>query len=381
MSDVIVIGGGVIGLTAACELADRGLTVTLLDRQAPGREASWAGAGILPPGLQGNPERPLARMTAATQALWPDWSQALHELTGIDNGFRTCGGINFAPEADDAWLTAELADWREAGVVVSPVDDAELRQLEPAIDRAAGRGLYFPGTCQVRNPRHLRALLVACGQRGVDVRGDTPVVAVERSAGQVSAVRTPGERLTAGAYLVTSGAWSHQLLADVVPLRPVEPIRGQILLLSTYAPRLRHVIECGPRYLVPRPDGRTLIGSTEERVGFEKRNTPAAMRDLLDFAVRLVPSLADARFEQAWSGLRPHTVGGVPLIGRVSELQNLFVATGHFRAGLHLSPITARLLGQLMTGEATDIPLEDFDPRPPCPPSQADGFAIGQQDS
>lgn len=362
MADVIVIGGGVIGLTSARELAGLGLKVTVLDHQQPGREASWAGAGILPPACPGDPEHPLAKLTRATHPLWPSLSEQLREETGIDNGFRPCGGINFAPDREPQTLATEIRLWEQSGTVVEPLETDAVRSLEPSLSPQSGPGYRLPQTCQVRNPRHLRALLVDCIQRGVDVRSDQRVVEITRSGGRVSGVKTQSDRFAADIVLLTAGAWTPGLLEPLGRTRSIEPIRGQMVLLWTPAPLLSHVVECGPRYLVPRPDARLLVGSTEERAGFEKRNTPAGIGGLMDFAVRLVPALAEARFEQAWSGLRPHPAGELPLLGRLPEVENLYVAAGHFRAGLHLSPITARVMGQLITGQPTDLDLAPFAP-------------------
>jgi glycine oxidase len=362
MADVIVIGGGVIGLTSAWELAGRGLKVTLLDRQQPGREASWAGAGILPPAYFGPAEHPLAPLARATHPLWPRLSEELREHTGVDNGFRQCGGINFAPDEDPVALDQEIRLWQQAGAVVEPLDLEAVRTLEPSLSPQTLSGYRLPQTWQVRNPRHLRALLIACVQRGVEIRSDECVVEITHTSGRVTGVLTETDRLASDFVLVTAGAWTPQLLRATGSARSIEPIRGQMVLLWTPAPLLSHVVECGPRYLVPRPDGRLLVGSTEERAGFDKRNTPAGIGGLMDFAVRVVPALAQARFEQAWAGLRPHPTDGVPLMGRLPGVDNLYVAAGHFRAGLHLSPITARVMGQLITGEPTDVDLAPFAP-------------------
>jgi len=140
----------------------------------------------------------------------------------------------------------------------------------------------------------------------------------------------------------------------------IEPVRGQMLLYKVPKPLTRHILEIGPRYVVPRDDGRILVGSTEERVGFEKANTPDGLAGLQAFAKRMVPALADAPLEQTWSGLRPHTRRGTPYIGRVPDCENLFIAAGHFRAGLHLSPITGRLAAQLVREESPELPMDAF---------------------
>ncbi len=365
MQDVVVIGGGAIGLSAAYELAGRGLNVTVLDAGQPGCEASWAGAGILPPGHPGDPGHPLAPLCQATRELWSGLSAELREVTGIDNGFRRCGGIGVCPGGEShAFLAEEIEMWRAADVRVEPLSAAELHEHEPLLLPGAqgegAQGYRLPDLCQVRNPRHLKAVAIGCALRGVDIRAGQPVVDFERSGQQVRAVRTPMDRFEADAFLVTAGAWTQQLLTGLGNRVEIVPVRGQIVLLNLPQPLTCHIIESGPRYLVPRPDGRLLIGSTEEWAGFDKRNTAAALRGLLEFAESLVPSLASARFERAWCGLRPHVPDGLPYMGRVPDSRNLYVAAGHFRGGLNLSPITARAMSQLITGETPAVPLAPF---------------------
>ena len=365
MQDVVVIGGGVIGLTTAHELARRGLSVTVLDQGVPGREASWAGAGILPPACPGDPQKPLARLTNATHHLWPALSAELYENTGINNGFVRCGGLCFSPSAETSAVDAELADWLRAGAQAERLTADELADCEPHVGPEAGPAFRLPETWQVRNPWHLRALISACSRLGVAIHGGQPVEGIERSGQRMTGVQTATERFVAGAYLIAAGAWSQRMLGDTKGTRRIEPVRGQIVQLSMPAPLFGHVLECGPRYVVPRKDGIVLIGATEEWVGFDKRNTPTAVHDLIAFGLRMVPALAEARFERAWSGLRPHSDAGIPIMGRMPGVDNLYIAAGHFRAGLHLSPITGRLMTQLMTGETTDISLDAFAPTEP----------------
>ena len=186
---------------------------------------------------------------------------------------------------------------------------------------------------------------------------------------QITAVETPAGPQSAGQYVICSGAWSRHLLQQAgCPQTDLRPLRGQMVLLNTGAPRLKHVINVGPRYLVPRNDGRILVGSTEESVGFDKRTTAQAVHDLIHFAVELVPSLADATVERVWAGLRPQSADGIPYLDRVPQTENLFIAAGHFRAGLQLSPITALLLTQTLLSRPTTIPLTPYRlGRPPHP--------------
>jgi glycine oxidase len=195
---------------------------------------------------------------------------------------------------------------------------------------------------------------------GVRLKPGCPVHGFERREDRILAARTLIGSLSADRYLVAAGAWSDALL-EPFGFRPgIHPVRGQIALLNTGTARLRRVLCLGKRYLVPRPDGRVLIGSTEEAVGFDKRTTGGAIAELLHFAFTLVPSLADAPLERCWAGLRPATPDELPYLGPVPGVANLFVAAGHFRSGIQLSPATALLMKELLLGQPLTMPLEAF---------------------
>jgi glycine oxidase len=360
-SDVLIIGGGVIGLSIAYELAGQGTAVTVLEQSQFGREASWAGAGILPPGNPEGAVTPEARLRGHSHVLWPRWSADLRETTGIDNGYRVSGGLEVVPHGGDiSQLDDDLAFWRSEGLPVEKLSSEELRRREPALHPEIRAAYRLPGMAQVRNPRHLKALLAGCAARNVRLIAGQPVVGFERRGQRIAAVRTPAGAHAAGTFCVAGGAWSRQLLAAAGCEIAVEPVRGQIVLLSAQPLPFRHILNCGPRYLVPRPDGRILIGSTEEHAGFEKQNTAAAVSELIDFAVHVVPALAGARFEQAWSGLRPGSPDGLPYLGRVPGTENLYVAAGHFRSGLQMSPGTGLVMRQLILGQEPAFSLEGF---------------------
>ena len=348
MDDVVVIGGGVIGLSIAYELAEQGASVCVLERGAFGREASWAGAGILPPG---NPECAVetkSRLRAESHVLWPALSRQLRETTGIDNGYLVSGGLHVRIKGAAGQLSSEIADWRSEGVSVQELNAERAFAYEPALSSSLVTAYRLPELGQVRNPRHLKALQLACSAQGVRLLPGMPVVGFDVTRDRVVSLQTPNGAVSANRYCVAGGAWTRELLNDVGLNVEVHPVRGQIVQLSMMPLPFRHVIGCGPRYLVARPDGRILIGSTEERAGFNKANTADGVSGLIDFAVSLVPALAAARFERAWSGLRPGSPDGLPYVGAVSGFDNLFVAAGHFRSGLQMSPGTARLMRQLI---------------------------------
>ncbi|MBX7165668.1 MAG: glycine oxidase ThiO [Pirellulales bacterium] len=367
MDDVLIIGGGVIGLSLAYELATRGRRVRLLERGAVGQEASWAGAGILPPGNRSTATDPFAMLQGLSAELHPQWAERLRAETGIDTGFRRCGGLYVARDAQAAALL-ELAEheFGRRAIRVERLACAEARRLEPALfagsSVVADAVLHLPDECQVRNPWHLRALETACRRRGVLIELDRPVLGFERAGRRVTAVNTPDGPRVAATYCLATGAWSRELAAQLnVELR-LKPIRGQIALLNTGERLFSRVINEGSRYLVPREDGRVLVGSTEEDAGFEKRNTAAGIAGLLELAAGLVPPLAAATLEKCWSGLRPSSPDGTPYLGLLPGYENFFAAAGHFRSGLQLSPATAVVLAQLMLGERPEVDLEPFGP-------------------
>jgi len=383
MEDVLVVGGGVIGLSIALELAGHGVSVAVLDQADFGREASWAGAGILPPGNIAPLDSAEAQLRALSHALWPKWAHSLATESGINTGYSRCGGLevrvsSLDPEslcpADPSLrgaghvdqrhrdrLRAEMEIWRSESVAVQDLSPIDLAEIEPALSSDVVAAYRLPELGQVRNPRLIKALTAACALRGVRLCSGTPVIGFEADEqGRILSLRTPTESWHAGRYCVAGGAWSRTILASIGVDIAIEPVRGQIVLVS-HLPRLfSHVIQVGPRYLVPRDDGRILIGATEEHVGFLKENTASAVSELIAFGTSLVPKLAGAKFERAWAGLRPGSADGNPYLGRVPSFDNLFVAAGHFRSGLQMSPGTARLLRQSILEQETDIPLDLF---------------------
>ena len=363
--DVLVIGGGVIGLTAAYFLARDGLRVEVADQGDFGREASWAGAGILPPGNPALARAPLDRLRAHSAALFPTLSAELFGRTGIDNGYVRCGGVEFAI-ADEEDVTEE---WRGEGIRCEPLDAKALRDLEPALAPELGPATHLPDLAQVRSPRHVKALLAGCESHGVRLHAGCPAHAFDHRDGCVTAVQTGTGTMRAGHFLLATGAWTDPLLERLGWRPGIRPVRGQIACLNTGVSLVRRVLLHGARYLVPRLDGRLLIGSTEEDAGFDKRTTAGAIGGLLEFAISLVPALVEAHVERCWAGLRPGGPDGLPFIGPVPGFDNLFVAAGHYRAGIQLSPATGLVLKELLLGQELTVALEPFRlDRQPAPP-------------
>lgn len=359
--DVLVIGGGIIGLTSAYFLAKAGLSVEVLDKGDLGREASWAGAGIIPPGNPVRAATPIDMLRAIGSARFPAFSAELRERTGIDNGYLRCGGIEFlSPEDADV-----LPIWAVEGIRHERLGGDDLRSLEPAVGAVRGAPYLLPDCSQVRNPWHLRALIEACRSAGVMLRPHTEVCTFCSPVRNVESVltRQDDEIPTHHAVLIATGAWAKELLTgpNRAPPPPVYPVRGQIVLFRPPMPILTRVLMFGKRYLVPRSDGRVLAGSTEEpEAGFENATTPEAVRGLTEFARSVVPALRDSPVETSWAGLRPGSPDGMPFIGPVPGYGNVFAAVGHFRAGVQLSIGTAELVRDLIQGKPPTVPVEAF---------------------
>lgn len=357
--DVAIVGGGVIGLSIAHALSRDGIAAAVLDAGAFGRASSWAGAGIISPGSSRPVALPMARLRTLSSGLFPEWSRSLREETGIDNGYRRSGGIDVALDAaDEESLRAAAGRWRLEGIAAERLEAADLRRIEPSLGDAIRSGYYLADRAQIRNPRHLKALVAACRQRGVVLWPGRAVLGFDRIGDRVASLSTEAGPIACGTVVVAAGPWSGLLL----PRLETPPIRGQIVLLRTEPDALQRIIEHRRNYLVPRDDGRVLVGASEEHAGFDARPTAGAARDLIDFALRICPRLRDAEVESTWAGLRPGSRDSRPYLGRMPEWDNVLVATGHGRAGLQLSTGTAEIMADLARGREPSLPLDDFRP-------------------
>ncbi|HEV3163571.1 MAG TPA: glycine oxidase ThiO [Isosphaeraceae bacterium] len=359
--DVVIVGGGVIGLSIAYALAREGVAATVLDQAELGQAASWAGAGIIAPLAERPAGNPMAALRSLSARLYPEWSATLQAETGIDNGYRRTGGVDVAfTEAEDHALRALAGRWREEGIAFERMDPRDFGRVEPALSPALRVAYFLPDRAQIRNPRHLRALAQAASQRGVHLRPGLAATGFDTRGGRITSVQTAEGPLPCACAIVCAGPWSSCLLESLGVCVPTPPIKGQIVLLRSRQPLLTRIVEHGKNYLVPRDDGRVLVGATEEDAGFDTRSTPLAVRDLLDEALRLCPVLAQAEVERAWAGLRPGSLDARPYLGSAPGYANLIVATGHKRAGLQLSPGTAEVIADLVFGRPPRIDLTPF---------------------
>lgn len=381
MIDCCIVGGGIVGLSIARELAGRGLSVRVLARDRRRDTASWAAAGILPPAPDHPDATPNERLTAWSDRLHREWARELLDETGIDTGLRVCGGMHVGgdPACRDR-LRAAAAAWRQRGAACEWLEAGDVATREPALRAAVSRGIVaggylLPDEMQLRPPRHLEAIERSCRRRGVEIVPDAAVQRFEVRGGRVdhaaATIGGRGERLQAGAWVLAAGAWTQNLGSTLGLSVETRPIRGQIVQLRLAAPGLARVVNHGLDYLVPREDGTLLAGSTLEDVGFDAATDEAAIARLLAVTRDLLGDLEAATVEAAWAGLRPGTVDGLPTIGRAPAIANAFVAAGHFRAGWHQSTGTAVLVADLVTGRTPILDVAAFAAdRPPQPPSR-----------
>jgi glycine oxidase len=364
-SDVLVVGAGAIGGAVAWSLAQRGLSVTVIEAGRIGRGATWAAAGVLAPDWSGHDPAPLTALAEAGLRIWPEWVETLQDRTGVGLSFRKDGLLTVwvDPEAPDLPRDLETAPPPPGAGARLSAD--EVRAMEPMLSGPVAGGALAVEDAQVDNPRLAPALLRAASALGVRVLAGTPVTALLGSGGVCRGVRTAsGQEIAAGAVVVAAGAWSGPLAAASGIHLPVEPWRGQMLAFDAPAQPLRHIVFCGELVLIPRPHGPLLVGTTLERVGFDSRVTMAGLHQILARAERVVPGLGDLPLARSWAGLRPGTPDLLPYLGPVPGWEGLYAATGHGRKGLILAPITGELLARLILDHDLDPLLE------PCLPQR-----------
>jgi glycine oxidase len=360
-ADVIVLGGGIIGCAVAEELAHRGRRVVLVERGTIGAEASSAAAGILAAQMDLAEPGPLFELCQAARRMYPRWVAHLQRRSGVSVGYRVCGILYLAMAGREEQAMERRARWqRRLGVRIERWSPKVVRQHEPSVDGRITCGFLFPTEAQVDNVRLMQALAVACRKAGVVLCEQTAVRRLLVRAHRVHGVQTDRGKVTSSIIVNCLGSWASMGGKFPIPL-PVEPARGQIL--AFHAPRrlLRHAVMSEHAYAVQHWDGRLLVGSTVEFAGFEKAVTLEGMHGILSGVRQMSSVLNQCTFLEAWAGFRPYSHTGRPLIGPTS-IEGLYLATGHFRHGILLAPITARLMAELILRGCTSSGLAPFSP-------------------
>lgn len=362
-TEVLIVGGGVIGCAIARELSLQGRKCTILERGEPCREASWAAAGALIARALGPDEGPLLQFKIQSLRMFKAYCEELTSETGIDTGYRETGGIDFLIEAEEAASVDAYLEWQNfAGVPAEKLSDRDLHRMEPNLSPAIQLGVLFPTFTQVRTPWFTKAVLTSALCHGANLRTHTEVRQFLVEGDHVVGVRTDQDEWHAGLTILATGAWSTQLARLLGRELPGVPVKGQIILLHDRSRPVRHIVHHGKTYITPRDEGRLVVGSTEEWVGFQRENTLDGIAGLLQRAKEFYPCLGKASVEHVWHGFRPLTHDGLPFIGSMSGLGGFLCATGHYRSGIILAPLTARVVSEMVSGNNPSFDVRPFFP-------------------
>lgn len=343
--DCLVVGGGLIGMLSARELARAGLVVGLVERGGTGRESTWAGGGILSPLYPWRYPDSVTALATWSQARYAALAQELKAESGIDPEFQQ-NGLLILDTEETAQAQKWAANWQRSLELVAA---DKITQLEPALGDVPPRALWMPQVAQMRNPRLAQALRKSIENLGVTLFEHTPVKGlVLGETGVHGVLTTEQSEINADRVVIAGGAWSALLLETIDMNLPIKPVRGQMILYRAEPGVVQRIVLSRDRYVIPRRDGRILVGSTLEDVGFDKATTRMAMQELEAEARRLIPALANYQIEHHWAGLRPGSPQGIPYILQHPRIAGLYINTGHFRNGVVLGPASARLLADIL---------------------------------
>ncbi len=360
--DCIVVGGGIIGLSIAHELAARGVSVTLIEQREWGGEASAAAAGMLAPLKEFKELGPSFELGIASLSLYPDWVSRLQEETGIDVQLKREGILTVASQEAEITALHDKYLWqKQAGCDVEWITGPALHEWEPLLSHEMKAAIFSPNEGDVNNQLLLKALLAACQRRGVKLLQGTIMTGLLTKGDRVIGVSTTAGDVHASHTVLASGAWAGLMAAWIGFVINLRPVRGQIAAVSAAGIPLRHVIFGPAGYIVPKRDGRLVIGATEDEAGYCRDVTAEGLSRVLQGALSIIPALAKTGFLQAWAGLRPASPDGLPLLGPVPHWEGVSLAAGHFRNGILLAPVTAKLMADWLT-EKEEKPLLPFAP-------------------
>ena len=361
--EVIIIGSGVIGLSAAWRLAQRGAAVTVFDKGRAGQGASHAAAGMLAACAEAEPgEEALVALGRLSQSLWPDFAAELEQASGLSVDLRREGTLLLALTADDQKrLHHHLAFQQGLGLPLEWISAAEVRRREPHLAAAIAGAIWSPEDHQVDNRKLAAALRIAAERAGATIREHTPVERIIVANGRSSGIAlADGTEITADVVVLGAGAWSRAIAGLPPALRPpVRPVKGQMIALAMEAPLISHVVWAPGVYLVPRNDGRLLLGATVEEKGFDTALTAGGVLSLLEAAWRALPAIEELPVAEMWVGHRPGSRDDAPILGP-GPVEGLVYATGHHRNGILLAPVTANAVARLVLEGVVDPPIRPF---------------------
>jgi len=350
-SDVVIIGGGIAGFLSAYELLQHGVKAMIVERGETGHESSWAGGGILSPLYPWRYPSPVTDLAKWGQVRYEALAHTLYKQSGIDPEWLK-SGLLFLDTAEQDQAQAWAAEF---DVNLELIDSKRISSLAPAL-KSSAQAIWMPEVAQMRNPRLMQSLKQFLLKAGIDIRENSPVTGLNIVENRITGVKTPNGEIVANKVILTGGAWSRDILGDELGADlQVEPVRGQMLIFKTKPGLLSTMVLDEGKYLIPRKDGRILIGSTLEYVGFQNVTTPEALDELESAAYDMLPALAQYPIEKHWAGLRPGSPAGIPYIGPHPQVAGLFVNTGHFRNGVVLGLASAHLLADLVCEHSPEI--------------------------
>lgn len=370
-ADVAIVGGGVIGLAVARSLALRGLRrVLLLERSALGAESSSAAAGMLAPQAEADCADDFFDFSCRSRDMYPDFAASLRAETGIDIELDTTGTLYLAFNEEDTLELRQRYEWQsKAGLAVEKFDPETARLFEPSIAVNVQAALRFSRDMQVENRRLISALAVSNEQLGVTLETGVAVTSLKVERGRLYGIETSRGFVATETVVIASGAWTSEIGLTIernpdkaVPAVRIEPVRGQMLCFEANPRICSHVIYSPRGYIVPRSDGRLLAGSTTEHAGFDKRVTGQGVAQIMSAALEISPNIGALPMIDQWAGLRPRAADGLPVLGPCAEIGGLFYATGHYRNGILLTPITGELIAGAIVDRAVCADLKKFSP-------------------
>jgi glycine oxidase len=359
--DVAIAGAGLIGSSIAFELAQAGLKVAVFDRAEPGREASWASAGILSPAPESPAMISMVPLAKASMNLYPALVANVEEISGEKVGYRAKGTIDvfFTKDAIPD-LSTLIALHHGMGLKAEPLRPEDARELEPSLSPELEAAALRPEEASIDNRALTHAMLSAAKKSGVEVFAGSNVKGIVKEGARCTGLRLGNETVSAKWSVIAAGCFSAEI-EGVKQFAPVRPAKGQMVSLRADGLNIERVIWGEKIYIVPRNDGRILAGATVEYVGFDKQVTAGGVQKILSAAIEVIPEFANARIEETWAGLRPDSPDHLPILGP-TDIDGLVIATGHFRSGVLLTPITARLVRQWITERSVELDWERLSP-------------------
>jgi glycine oxidase len=359
--DVAIAGGGLIGGTIAFELARAGLQVGLFDRHHPDESSSWAAAGILSPAPENSGMISTVPLGRASLQLYPEFVASVEEISGQSVGYRARGTLEslFSTDAQEK-LSTIIALHHGLGLKAEPLSADDAREMEPALSPELEAAVFRPDEACVDNRALTKAVLRAAERSGVKIFAASNVQSIAKNEGRCAGFVVDGDKVRSRWTIIAAGCCSAEI-EGATHYAPVRPAKGQMIALRAKDLSIERVLWADHVYLVPRNDGRILAGATVEYVGFEKNVTVGGLQKIISGALQLAPALADAQIEETWAGLRPDAPDHLPIIGP-TDLDGLLIATGHFRSGILLAPITARLIREWVTTQNVGLDWARFSP-------------------